>query len=67
MENYLHFEAKNLVESLRNQSKVGPVAMHRAFDIAVLNSLWQMFAGHRFDYQDQKLHSILEVVHSSFR
>lgn len=67
MESYLVFEAQNLVENLENRMKNGPVAMHRAFDIAVLNSLWTMFAGHRFDYQDQKLHNILEVVHKSFR
>ncbi|XP_043461100.1 methyl farnesoate epoxidase-like isoform X1 [Leptopilina heterotoma] len=67
MESYLIFEAENLVENLKCRMTNGPVAMHRAFDIAVLNSLWTMFAGHRFDYQDQKLHNILEVVHKSFR
>lgn len=67
MEKYLTVEAENLVNYLRRVSTKGPVPMHTAFDIAVLNSLWCMFAGHRFDYENEKLIEILETVHDSFR
>ncbi|XP_043804422.1 methyl farnesoate epoxidase-like isoform X2 [Apis laboriosa] len=67
MEKYLTVEAENLVNYLRRVSIKGPVPMHTAFDIAVLNSLWCMFAGHRFEYENEKLVEILEIVHDSFR
>ncbi|XP_033223161.1 methyl farnesoate epoxidase-like [Belonocnema kinseyi] len=67
MEKNLIFESECLIEYLREQSKVGPVAMHKAFDIAVLNAIWTLFAGHRFDYHDEKAYDILNVVHKAFR
>ncbi|XP_033183428.2 methyl farnesoate epoxidase isoform X2 [Bombus vancouverensis nearcticus] len=67
MEQQLIVEADNLVNYLLRASVKGPVPMHTAFDIAVLNSLWFMFAGHRFDYANEKLVEILETVHDAFR
>lgn len=67
MEQQLIVEADNLVNYLLRASAKGPVLMHTAFDIAVLNSLWFMFAGHRFDYENEKLVEILETVHDAFR
>lgn len=67
MESNLIFESECLVEYLWEQSKVGPVPMHKAFDIAVLNAIWTLFAGHRFDYHDEKAYDILDVVHKAFR
>lgn len=67
MEKQLIVEAENLTNYLRHISAKGPVSMHGAFDIAVLNSLWCMFAGHRFDYENEKLVEILETVHDVFR
>ncbi|CAD1479939.1 unnamed protein product, partial [Heterotrigona itama] len=67
MEKQLTVEAENLTNHLRHASAKGPVSMHTAFDIAVLNSLWCMFAGHRFDYGNEKLVEILEIVHDAFR
>ncbi|KOC63435.1 putative cytochrome P450 305a1 [Habropoda laboriosa] len=67
MEKQLTVEAENLVNYLRRASANGPVPIHTTFDIAVLNSLWCMFAGHRFDYENDKLIEILEVVHDAFR
>lgn len=67
MEQQLIVEADNLVNYLLRASAKGPVPMHTAFDIAVLNSLWFMFAGHRFDYENEKLVEILETVHDAFR
>ncbi|CAL7939979.1 unnamed protein product [Xylocopa violacea] len=67
MEKHLALEAENLVDYLRYSSAKGPVPMHTAFDIAVLNSLWCMFAGHRFDYENEKLVEILKIVHDAFK
>lgn len=67
MEKHLTIEAQNLVNYLHRASVKGPVLMHTAFDIAVLNSLWYMFAGHRFDYENEKLQEILQTVHDAFR
>ncbi|XP_053970473.1 methyl farnesoate epoxidase-like isoform X1 [Hylaeus volcanicus] len=67
MEKQLTIEAENLVRYLRRASAKAPVPMHTAFDIAVLNSLWSMFAGHRFDYENEKLTEMLETVHDAFR
>lgn len=67
MEKQLIIEAENLTNYLRHISVKGPVSMHTVFDIAVLNSLWCMFAGHRFDYGNEKLVEILETVHDAFR
>ncbi|KAF3425766.1 hypothetical protein E2986_10061 [Frieseomelitta varia] len=67
MEKQLIVEAENLTNYLRHISAKGPVSMHTVFDIAVLNSLWCMFAGHRFDYGNEKLVEILETVHDAFR
>ncbi|OXU31223.1 hypothetical protein TSAR_014757 [Trichomalopsis sarcophagae] len=60
-------EAQSLVDFLEASGKEGPVPMHTAFDIAVLNSLWTMLAGHRFEYDDHKLNEILAVVHKVFK
>lgn len=67
MEEHLIAEAESLVEVLRKLSLNGPVPMHNAFDVAVINSLWLMFAGRRFEYDDQKLKEILKVTHDVFR
>ncbi|XP_024880700.1 methyl farnesoate epoxidase-like [Temnothorax curvispinosus] len=60
-------EARNFVVHLREMSERGAVMMHTAFDVAVLNSLWFMIAGHRFEYEDQKLQEALVLVHDAFR
>ncbi|XP_046828202.1 methyl farnesoate epoxidase-like [Vespa crabro] len=67
MNKRLTTEAQYLVENLREQSEHGSVLMHNAFDVAVINALWTMFAGHRFKYDDEKSKEILETVHNSFR
>lgn len=60
-------EAKLLVTRLRERCTQGPVPMKNVFDFAVVNALWIMMAGHRFDYGDPKLLEILKVVHEVFR
>lgn len=60
-------EVQYLVENLRKQCKNGPVQMDNAFDVAVINALWTMLTGCRFEYDDEKSTEILESVHTSFR
>lgn len=67
MQQQLTLEAGNLINSLRQTSQQGAIQMNRVFDVAVLNSLWSMFAGHRFEYDDAKLQEVLTIVHEAFR
>ncbi|XP_011699204.1 PREDICTED: probable cytochrome P450 305a1 [Wasmannia auropunctata] len=67
MKEQLTLEARNLVDHLQLISERGAVMMHRVFDVAVLNSLWITIAGHRFEYEDQKLQETLETLHNAFR
>ncbi|KYN05360.1 hypothetical protein ALC62_03645 [Cyphomyrmex costatus] len=67
MKKQLALEARNLVDHLQQMSESSAVMMHTAFDVAVINSLWFMIAGHRFQYEDQKLQEALALVHDSFK
>lgn len=67
MKKHLTLEARSLVDHLQQMSERGAVTMNTAFDVAVLNSLWFMIAGHRFEYEDQKLQEALVLVHDAFR
>jgi len=67
MKEQLSFQAQELVNYLEEMSKHGPVLMNNVFDIAVINSLWFMFAGHVFDYNDEKVKIALTTVHDAFR
>jgi len=67
MKEQLCFQAQELVNYLEEMSKQGPVLMNNVFDIPVINSLWFMFAGHVFDYNDVKIKIALTAVHNSFR
>lgn len=60
-------EARELINHLQEISERGAISMDRAFDVAVLNSLWFMIARHRFRYEDEKLQQALEVAHDAFR
>lgn len=67
MKEQLALEARNLVDHLQQMSESGAVTMHTAFDVAVINSLWFMIAGHKFEYGDQKLQEALTLVHDAFK
>ncbi|KYM75653.1 hypothetical protein ALC53_13716 [Atta colombica] len=67
MKEQLVLEAQNLIDYLQQMSESGAVTMHTAFDIAVINSLWFMIAGHKFKYGDQKTQEALMLVHDSFK
>ncbi|KAJ8667473.1 hypothetical protein QAD02_009136 [Eretmocerus hayati] len=63
----MEYEARCLIDLLKKQAEQGPVPMHNAFEVAVLNSLWWMIASKRFEPDDAKLKEILFVVHEVFR
>jgi len=67
MKEQLVLEAQNLIDYLQQMSESGAVTMHTAFDIAVINSLWFMIAGHKFKYGDQKTQEALTLAHNSFK
>ncbi|KAM0736690.1 Methyl farnesoate epoxidase [Formica fusca] len=67
MKNRLIIEAQELINHLQEISEHGAVSMDRVFDVAVLNSLWFMIAGHTFRYEDEKLQQALEITHDAFR
>jgi len=67
MKQQLVFEAQELVDHLQKMSERGAVLMQTVFDVAVLNSLWFMIAGHRFGYEDERLQQALEVSHDAFK
>ncbi|XP_063236602.1 methyl farnesoate epoxidase-like isoform X2 [Bacillus rossius redtenbacheri] len=68
MEEQLRREAREMVARLRACSDTGePVLMHDAFDASVLNALWALLAGRRFNLDDERLRGLLDSVHASFR
>lgn len=41
--------------------------MNGLFDVSVINGLWTMLAGHRFELNDSKLLKLMDLVHILFR
>lgn len=66
MEEKIQEETNELI-SLFKQQCHEPVSMHQAFDVSVLNVLWAMMAGERFDFYDEKLLKLLQIIHDAFR
>ncbi|KAH1010291.1 hypothetical protein HUJ05_004608 [Dendroctonus ponderosae] len=66
MEEKIQDECKSFVEKLNEKCNL-PVFMHNAFDISVLNALWAMLAGKRFDVDDERLTTLLQIIHECFR
>lgn len=65
MEHHISIEAEELISNFKKQR--GPIALHQAFDVCILNSLWTMLAGERFSLDDKRLAELLDIVHASFR
>nr|QYV43140.1 methyl farnesoate epoxidase / farnesoate epoxidase [Colaphellus bowringi] len=66
MEEKIHEETKTLIE-IFEETASEPILMHKAFDISVLNALWAMMAGERFEINDERLKKLLEIIHDAFR
>lgn len=69
MVEHVEREAAEMVSYLGAQSAGGvrPIAMEHAFDVSVLNVMWALLAGHRFDLHDARLAQLLQLIHASFR
>lgn len=67
MKKQLVIETQDLIDHVQKMSEHGPVLMQTVFDVAVLNSLWFMIAGHRFHYEDERLQQALKMSHDAFK
>nr|WCC58046.1 cytochrome P450 [Pharsalia antennata] len=66
MEEKIQEETRCLMDIFRGRCSE-PIFMHTAFDISVLNVLWAMMAGQRFDIEDERLRKLLQIIHDAFR
>ncbi|KAJ8713461.1 hypothetical protein PYW07_013831 [Mythimna separata] len=66
MENYVSEECRALVR-LR-QSDVGePILVNNMFNITIVNILWRLVAGKRYDLEDRKLNLLCDLIMRLFR
>ncbi|KAJ8922282.1 hypothetical protein NQ315_004221 [Exocentrus adspersus] len=66
MEEKIQEETRCLMDVFKSQCSE-PIFMHTAFDVSVLNVLWAMIAGRRFDIEDKRLRELLQIIHDAFR
>jgi len=66
MESLVNEEAEDLLKYLETNAK-GTFPLHNVFDVAVINSLWAMLAGRRFELDDPRLTSLLQTLRNIFR
>ncbi|CAH1119577.1 unnamed protein product [Phaedon cochleariae] len=66
MEEKIQEETRSLIEIFKGSAGEA-IFMHKAFDISVLNALWAMMAGERFDIEDARLKKLLQIIHDAFR
>ena len=61
MESLILDEVKELVEWIGKQNGK-PLNLHRRCSLAVVNALWSILTGDRYDHDDEKLNNILEEL-----
>ncbi|RZB39555.1 p450 domain containing protein, partial [Asbolus verrucosus] len=66
MEEKIQEETRDLIAIFKKQCSES-IWMHTAFDVSVLNVLWAMMAGERFDINDERLLKLLKIIHDAFR
>lgn len=66
MEEKIQEETRDLI-AIFNSRGSEPIFMHTAFDVSVLNVLWAMMAGERFEIEDVRLIKLLQIIHDAFR
>nr|CAH7744053.1 unnamed protein product [Callosobruchus chinensis] len=66
MEEMIQDETRSLIQIFEDCCD-RPIYMHTAFDVSVLNGLWAMMAGERFDIEDVRLKKLLQIVNDAFR
>lgn len=66
MEEKILEETRTFIDILKDRC-AQPVLMHNIFDVSVLNGLWAMMAGQRFEIDDSRLRKLLKIIHDAFR
>jgi len=63
MEGLIMSEVNELVNWIK-QKRGEPVTLHRRFTLAIVNALWTIISGDRYDHDDAKLNNIMEQFES---
>lgn len=66
MVQHIEHEAAELVKEFARKSD-STFNMHNAFDISVLNLMWVLLKGERFELTDQRLIDLVAAVHKNFQ
>lgn len=66
MESYINEECKALI-NLRLGDVCQPVVVNRMFHITIVNILWRLVAGKRFDLEDQRLKKLCRHITELFK
>ncbi|CAH0729734.1 unnamed protein product, partial [Brenthis ino] len=66
MENTISIECKALVE-LRMADEGKPVIVNHMFDVSVVNILWKLVAGKRYDLKDKQLRVLCDLITRTFK
>ena len=66
MEDMIHEEV-NLFKSLISQHNGEPIDLINKFNLPILNALWRITVGQRFEYEDPKLVKIVEMLTKMFQ
>lgn len=66
MDEKIQYEVRVLMEKLK-QSSSQSIFLHNVFDISVLNVLWTMITGERYDLDDERLMKLLKIIHDAFK
>lgn len=66
--NHIQIETQEMVNFFRRAAMSNTlIDMEHIFDIPVLNNVWALLSGYRFHLEDKRLHTLLKLVHESFR
>lgn len=66
MEEKIYEETREFIDILKTRCSQ-PLFMHNIFDVSVINGLWAMMAGQRFEIDDERLVKLLKIIHDAFR
>ena len=66
MEQIMQTEISNFCGDLRQESAAGPVDLSNRFNVMVINVLWRLIGGRRFDYKDKKFSRLVENLNQGF-
>ena len=66
LETIMQEEIKNFCSELKKHCQDGPVDLGNRFNVMVINILWRIIGGKRFDYQDKKFAKLVEHLNEGF-